>query len=109
MRVPLDESISGEIGADGTCQILAGPTSLAHTWEVAWVTVASDSAASTVAFLASATGGRLGGTRSGNQDSTDLPGVVLTTGQRLIGEWHLGTPGARCTLSVFGSIDIKGR
>lgn len=109
MRVPLDESTSGSFGGDGVCRISAGPAHPAHSWELSWATVSSDSVAETIGILETSAGGNLGGTRSGNQDTTDLPGLRLDIGQRVIATWRGGTPGARCVLSVFGSLDIKGR
>lgn len=100
--------MSGVIGEDGSCLVSVGPTLLSHEWTIAWATVQSASLAPTLAFISSL-GGLLGGTRSGNQDTTDLPNVHLSAGQRVEALWRNGTPGAAVILSVYGTIEIKGR
>lgn len=109
MKFTLDETVSVTAGADGVARADLGPRHLAHSWRVDLATVSSDSALRTLAFLGTDGGSNLGGTSSGNQDSNDLPGVILGCGQVMSAKWHNATPGARCTLSVYGTVEVKGR
>lgn len=109
MRYPLDESGSAVVGGNGRARVDIGPAGLAQEWSAAWATVQSESALPTFAILSGPGGNGLGATRSGNQDTTDLPDIVLKPGQRLTAEWFNGTPGARCTLMVYGTVSVRGR
>lgn len=107
MRLPLDESRYAVIGSDGTATVAFGPERIDHTWRVRWATVESDSQRATVAYL-STIGGLQGATRSGNQDTTDLPDLWLRAGVQIEALWRGGAPGARVRLSLYGEIEIGG-
>lgn len=51
-------------------------------------------------------GSMIGGTYSGNNDSTDLS-VTLRWGQTLIAAWEGGDAGALATLSVYGEVEVR--
>jgi hypothetical protein len=108
MGFPLDESLTAVADANGDARVDIGPTSLAHTWLVSLATVASTSDTRSVAFLGTGGGSNLGGTTSGGQDTTDLPVVRLGTGQKISALWRLASPGSVCTLSVYGTVLVRG-
>lgn len=107
--VPLDESESGTLDAAGSATVRIGPVR-AQTWTVTNVAVSSTSTLDTQArvYRGAATPGQLlAGTYSGNQDNAPLS-EPLQPGQRLTVAWVGGTPGARVTVSVSGTMQVMG-
>jgi hypothetical protein len=106
--VPLDESASGVFDTVGTAVVQIGP-SRRQVWHTSNVAVVTDSALSTAARVyrgSVAPGNYLAGTHSGNGDNAPLE-VTLTPGALLTVVWSGGTPGARATVSLYGSMEVN--
>jgi hypothetical protein len=107
--IPLDADDAATFDASGAATVTLGPRRSRQTWYVTNAAVSSTSSASTKCrlYLGSASPSNLlGGTYSGNQDSTDLPRVRVGRGQVLTAVWSGGTTGAKATLSVYGEIAL---
>lgn len=93
---------------DGVAQL--GPQAAGVVWTVNQAACATTSSASNPVFnlyLGDPNPDNfIGGSFSGNNDATDLPGIVLQPGQYFTGTWDGGDPGAIATLSIFGTQQV---
>ncbi len=112
--IRLDETGEATFDAGGRAVVSLGPGRHSEVWIPSIATVSTSTGILDVAecrlWLGSPDAGPLiDATATGGQDSTDLPGVTLRTGQRLTAVWTGGTPGAVAHLSLTGERQITGR
>lgn len=113
-EVELDESASLTAASDGTCTVSLGP-SRRQLWNLVneAVQCASPNPASTAAptaklYLGPTTAGQyLTGTYDGVNDSAGVA-IALRRGSRVTVVWEGCDPGSRCTLSVYGTMQVPG-
>lgn len=104
----LDESATGVFDAAGRAVVTVGPVRR-QTWMPANIAVFTDSSSSTEARVyqgAPAPGSYYAGTYSGNSDNAPAAGLRLTPGAVLTVVWTGGTPGARATVSLSGTMEV---
>lgn len=108
MRVlPLDESASGVFNSSGVATVQIGPVRR-QTWrpENIGVTTTSTTATEARVYQGSASGTFYAGTYSGNRDNAPASGLRLSPGQVLTVVWSGGTPGARATVTLAGTMEV---
>lgn len=109
MRIlPLDEDAHGIVDALGVAVVTIGPTRR-QIWRTTNVAVLCDSTESTEARVyrgSAMPGNYLAGTHSGNGDNAPIS-VSLATGGLLTVVWTGGTPGARATVSLYGTMEVN--
>lgn len=106
--VDLDENLSTVFSATGDAVVQIGPVRR-QTWVPANVGVVTDSATSTQArvFVGPQSGSFYAGTFSGNRDNCPMSGIRLSPGAFLTVAWSGGTPGARATVSLTGTMEVN--
>lgn len=107
--VPLDDVARGTVAADGTCEVTIGPIKR-QRWTVRNLGVQSTSAvgAKATAYLGPSRAGRF---MSATYDgvNANLPcNVPLELGAFITVVWEGATPGAQCTVTVFGTMEVAG-
>lgn len=96
------------LDANGTGRVEIGPTQSSQTWEVRLVSVVTSTNVQQPVFeLRRNNGVFIDGTPAGDLNSTDL-NETLYYGERLVGTWTVGDPGAVAQMSVSGKETIEG-
>lgn len=107
----LNKAAQAQVDAFGNATARIGPTITGTTWKIstAAVSVTTDVLTPICKLYVGsiAPGNLIGGTYSGQQDSTDL-NITLHSGQFLIADWDGADVGSWATLSVFGEMTIPG-
>jgi hypothetical protein len=108
--VPLDEAVSGTVGANGTCTLTIGPRPN-QEWEIESEAVKNTSTVlAPTAFLYSGPSAvdsqLLANTYDGINDTAGKV-VRLKPGGTITAKWFGADVGSRCTLSVYGTMKVR--
>lgn len=104
---PLQEFASVTLDASGTNTVYFSPQRYGQDWKIERITVTCNSAEETVFSLYRdfvQNSARIGGTYSGNNDTDSAAGITLRYGNRLVGQWTLGTAGAIANIVLDGEM-----
>lgn len=112
--VPLTASASVTLSGAGGGTVTVGPALPGVSWEPSTVAVLVQPASTTVvsSFLLyngpAQPGNFIGGTYTGDNNSTDVAVPPMFAGAVLTGVWTGGNPGALATMTVTGTQNIPG-
>lgn len=106
-HIPLATSAQAVFTAAGVATATLAPTVFGSSWNVERIIISTTSALAskfTVYKNVISPAGQLDSTDSGNGD-TDETSIDLQTLDTLYFVWSGGTPGARATVSIYGTMD----
>lgn len=113
-QVPLSVSASVTLDGSGNGTVQLGPSIPGVSWTPATVAITVNPVSATVVSQFGLYNGNLqpgnfiGGTYTGDSNSTDVSAVTLHPGNVLTGVWSGGNPGATATMTITGTQSIPG-